>query len=258
MGCRPVSACNLQYNFKHQIALHGHPGYYEVLSVAALGDLNRRPLVHVARPVSPPLGQCLLHPRKRRLDAHNLFGRVYILGQAVKQISDRLHQDDNDLAHYSQFGAGNRFTVGALCVSLDGLARLRPFGDAPLRGGLRFAINAPTQLEIVPNGDKRGKCGIASGEAERPLGPDRSAKPLTAEQVRRFRNIGGGKRRGIRKKWDCLLHASAQLFPIGGRASDRPSPAALPPGPPLTARALQSATTIAVAAVDVAGQGFRA
>ena len=43
-----------------------------------------------------------------------------------------------------------------------------------------------------------------------------------------------------------------------GSASDRPLPAALPPGPPLTAQARQSATTIAVAAVDVAGQGFRA
>jgi hypothetical protein len=43
-----------------------------------------------------------------------------------------------------------------------------------------------------------------------------------------------------------------------GSASDRRLPAALPPGPPLTAQARQPATTIAVAAVDVAGQGFRA
>ena len=42
---------------------------------------------------------------------------------------------------------------GRFAFRLDGLARLRPFGDAPLRGGLRFAINALTQLEIVPNGD---------------------------------------------------------------------------------------------------------
>ena len=28
--------------FKHQIALHGHKGYYEVVSMAVSGDLNRR------------------------------------------------------------------------------------------------------------------------------------------------------------------------------------------------------------------------
>ena len=34
----------LYATFKHQIALRGHKGYYEVVSVAVLGDLNWGPI----------------------------------------------------------------------------------------------------------------------------------------------------------------------------------------------------------------------
>ena len=60
----------------------------------------------------------------------------------------------NDSKHWDPLGVGNSdLRSGRFAFRLDGLARLRPFGDAPLRGP-RLTIMPLTQLEIVPNGDK--------------------------------------------------------------------------------------------------------
>ena len=105
--------------FKHQIALHGPKGYYGVVSVAVLGDLNRRDqsarLLGLVQSAS--LAQC------RRRSANVcctlasvasmciIFSVAYIsLGRQSNRLA--IACTKNDLAHYSQFGARNHFTVG--------------------------------------------------------------------------------------------------------------------------------------------------
>ena len=133
-GTPPSLGLQLQYNLQTPNSVARPQGVLRSRFRGNLGGFEpARPIcatvssIRVARPASPPLGQFLLHPRKRRLDVHNLFGRVYILGQAVKQISDRLHQE-RSRALFSIRSAQSFHRRGRFAFRLDGLARRRPFG----------------------------------------------------------------------------------------------------------------------------------
>ena len=88
-------------------------------------------LIRVARPASPPLGQFLLHFRKRRV-MRITFSVAYI---SLGRQSNRSVIACTNTTMISRIILNSARAIvlasGRFAFRLDGLARLRPFGDAP-------------------------------------------------------------------------------------------------------------------------------
>ena len=102
---------------KHQIALHGHEGYYEVVSVAVSGDLNRRDQSARLLVQSASLAQCRRRSANVCCTLASVASMCIIFSVAYISLGWQSNRSviactKNDLAHYSQFGARNHFAVG--------------------------------------------------------------------------------------------------------------------------------------------------